>query len=253
MATALAPLPPSLDELVLPAGDALSFVDSVTGQPVIDGLRCTLVLRRGLRVLGQAVRTAGGVHHWPELPERWREPAPAAPAFADVVVVDEQERFLPLTLPWPLPAAPVGQVIGGSVFNGVRLLRVSLLSAPAGWARVSLTDVDGRVHEGSCDAEGRLSLHLPAPRPLRAAPAPVAPELHVYFDPALAAAARRFGVQVIPDALAWAAQPEVRALARQGDPDPLPPPPLLAAEPAVLGTQGLVPRRSELHLVPVPV
>ena len=266
-------LQPPLDEVVLPAGDALAFLDAATGQPVQAGLRCTLVLRRGGKLLGRSVATPSGVHHWPDLPERWRDPAPAAPIFADVVVRDEQERFQPLSLPWPLPATPIGQIVGGSVFGGTRLLRVNLLSAPArrapagmasvygllvwqasgepaGWARVRLTDGDGRVHEGASDAEGRLSLHLPLPRPNRpgSPPGPVS-QLAVFADSALAAAALGLGA---PDVLAFAAQPQVLALNAAADAvTAYAVPAFVPGEPLILATLGLPPAHRELRLAPV--
>lgn len=264
-------LSPPLDELLLPAGDALAFVDSATGEAVISGLHCSLVLRRGGKLLGRSVASASGVHHWPDLAERWREPIPA-PVFADVVVRDEQGRFQPLSLPWPLPTTPVGQIIGGSVFGGARLLQVSLLSAPArrappgmasvygllawqadgqpaAWARVSLTDGDGRVHEGACDAEGRLSLHLAAPRPNRpgSPPSPAA-QLHVFAAPALAGASLGLGA---PDVLAFAAQPEVLALANAAASGAYAPPVFVTGEPLILATLGLPPAHRELRLAPI--
>jgi hypothetical protein len=269
---AIALLKPPLDVLLLPAGDALAFVDSATGEAVTAGLRCSLVLRRGGKLLGRAMTTPTGVHHWPELSERWRDPDPAAPVFADVVVRDERERFQPLSLPWPLPAAPVGQVIGGTVLGGARLLRVSLLSAPArrpppgmasvhgqllwqadgapvAWARVSYFDGDGRVHDGASDAEGRLSLHLPSPRPNRpgSPPAPAA-QLRVFADPALAAASLGLGA---PDVLAFAAQPEVRALADVAASGAYAPPAFIPGEPLILATLGLPPAHRELRLAPI--
>lgn len=265
-------LSPPLDELLLPAGDALAFVDDATGEAVMTGLRCSLVLRRGGKLLGRSVVSASGVHHWPDLPERWREPIPAAPVFADVVVRDDQERFQPLALPWPLPATPVGQIIGGTVFGGARLLRVSLLSAPArrappgmasvhgllvwqadgqpaAWAHVSLIDGDGRVHEGASDAEGRLSLHLALPRPNRpgSPPSPAA-QLHVFADPALAGASLGLGA---PDVLAFAAQPEVRALANAAASGAYVPPVFVPGEPLILATLGLPPAHRELRLAPI--
>lgn len=270
MPTALLDAPQDL--LRLPAGDALGFVDAATGETVTTGLSCTLVLRRGGRLLGRAQATRSGLHHWPELAERWRDPAPAAPVFADVLVRDALERFLPLSLPWPLPASPVGQVIGGAVFDGARLLRVSLLSAPgraapaglasayglltwqssgtaAAWARVSFTDGEGRVYAGGCDAEGRLALHLPLPRPDRPSlpPGPAA-RLRVFADPALATAALALGA---PDVLAFAAQPEVLALANAGGDAAYAPPVFVPGEPLVLATQGLPPAHRELRLAPI--
>ncbi len=263
---------PPLDELLLPAGDALAFVDAATGEAVTAGLRCSLVLRRGGRLLGRSALTPSGVHHWPDLSERWRDPAPAAPVFADVVVRDEQERFQPLSLPWPLPAAPAGQIIGGTVLGGARLLRVSLLSAPArrappgmaslygllawqvdgvaaAWARVSFIDGDGRMREGATDAEGRLSLHLPLPRPDRpgSPPGPTA-QLKVFAARSLGPASVGLGA---PDVLAFAAQPEVLALANAGASSAYLPPALVPGEPLVLATLGLPPAQRELRLAPL--
>lgn len=265
-------LRPPLDELLLPAGDALTFVDTATGTPVHDGLRCSLVLRSGGRLLGRAVVTPSGLHHWPDLPQRWRSPDPVAPAQADIVVRDEQERFQPLSLPWPLPSTPIGQIIGGAVFGGSRLLRVSLLSAPgrrappgmasvygllawqatgqpAAWARVRLTDGDGRVHEGASDAEGRLSLHLARPRPNRVGspPSPAA-ELLVFADPAMGAASLGLGA---PDVLAFAGQPAALALASIAGSAPYLPPVFTVGEPLILATLGLPPAHRELRLAPI--
>lgn len=264
---ALALLKPPLDELSLKAGNALSFVDGATGEPVVAGLRCSLVLRQGGLLLGRAVATPSGVHHWPELADRWLGVLPPAPVLADVIVRDELERFLPLSLPWPLPAGASGQIVGATVLGAVRLLRVSLLSAPArpapaglasvhglllwqadgkaaAWTRVSHVDGDGRAHEGASDAQGRLTLHLPRPRPDRPGlpPAPAA-QLHVFASPALAAAP-------LPDVLAFAAQPEVKALADVGGTDAYAPPAFVTGEPLILASLGLPAGQRELRLVP---
>ncbi|MFN3304041.1 MAG: hypothetical protein ACK44A_09995, partial [Roseateles sp.] len=87
---ALALLKPPLDEWQLPAGHALAFVDAASGEAVTRGLHCSLVLRRTGQPLGQARATPSGILHFPELPERWRDPLP--PALADVVVRDELAR-----------------------------------------------------------------------------------------------------------------------------------------------------------------
>jgi hypothetical protein len=266
----LAPLFVPLDSLVLPAGDALTFVDGATGGAVLLGLRCSLVLRRNGQLLSRAAATPSGVHHWPNLAARWRDPM--APVVADVLVQDDEERFLPLSLPWPLPAAAAGQVEVGAVIGDSRLLRVTLLSAPGrraspglgsiygllvwqpdlqplAWARVALTDSDSRVQQGATDAQGRLSLHTTLPRPIRAgSPPPPVPQLHVFHDAALATAAQRLSA---PDALAFAAQPEVLALANTAGNAPYAPVPLRAGEPLVLSTQGLPPTQRELRLVPL--
>jgi len=265
-------LKPPLDELLLPAGDAIAFIDGASGEAVTAGLRCSLVMRHGGRLLGRSRVTVSGVHHWPELAPRWRNADPAAPVLADVIVRDELERFQPLSLPWPLPAIAAGQIIGGTVLGSARLLRVSLLSAPtrrpppgmasiyglltwaasgaaAAWARVSYLDGDGRVHGGASDTEGRLSLHLPRPRPNRPAspPAPAA-ELRVFADPALATASVGLGA---PDLLAFAALPEVRALADAGATTAYAPPAFVTGEPLILATLGLSPAHRELRLAPI--
>jgi hypothetical protein len=46
-------------------------------------------------------------------------------------------------------------------------LLVDATSLPAAWARVLVTDAQGRSTQGGSDAAGRLSLHLPFPRPER--------------------------------------------------------------------------------------
>lgn len=263
---------PASDELRLPAGAGIAFVDAATGEAVVQGLTCRLRLRRDGGLLGHARVTASGVHHWPDLAERWRPPGPAAPVRADVLVQDEQARFLPLSLPWPLPAAPVGQVVGMTAWGPARLLRVSLLSAPgrptppglasvygllvwqdggapAAWARVSYLGGDGRACDGGCDAQGRMALHLPRPRPDRpgSPPAPAA-QLRVFSDPSLAADAQRLGA---PDVQAFAAQPEVRARRDAAGDAAYAPPPFVTGEPLVLATLGLPPTQRELRLAPL--
>ncbi|MBL8276094.1 MAG: hypothetical protein JNL93_05315 [Pelomonas sp.] len=265
-------LRPPMDALVLPAGDAVAFVDAATGAPVLEGLRLSLVMRQGGRLLGRAVASPSGAWHWPELAERWRVNAPGTPVLADVIVRDEQGRFLPLSLPWPLPATPVGQVMSATVLGASRLLQVRLLSAPgrrappgaasvyaqlawqasgapAAWARVRLTDGDGRLHEGACDAEGRLALHLPRPRPNRpgSPPAPAA-QLAVFWASALADASLALGA---PDALAFASQPAVLALADVGTTVAYVPPVFNPGEPLILATVGLPATQRELRLAPI--
>ena len=258
------------DELMLPASTGISFIDAATGQAVRDGLQCTLLRRRDGAALARASTTPSGVHHWPGLDSRWAAPDPLLPALADLRVYDLFERFLPLSLAWPIPAAIVATQIGG-----VRLAHVSLLSAPqrlappgfasvfaqliwqdaagltspAAWARVMLTDLQGRVSLGSCDAQGCLAVHLPLARPqldplTKAAFAVVAVKL--FLDPGLALSARRLSA---PDVLAWAAQTEVRALARADEATALNSLRLEVGRAAVPVTEGLLPRRSELRLV----
>jgi hypothetical protein len=259
-------LKPPLDERVLPASDALAFVDGATGEVVTTGLICSLVLRRDRQLLGRSHSTPSGVHHWPDLSDRWRQPTP--PVRADVFVRDELERFQPLSLPWPLPVAVTGQIIASTVFGAARLLRVSLLSAPGrqappglvsiygqlswqaddapvAWARVSYVDGAGRVRDGASDAQGRLALHLPRPRPDKAgSPPEPAAQLHVYADPDLAD-------DGVPDVLAFAEQPEVLALSSEAMDDAYVPPAFIAGEPLILFTLGLPPARRELRLKPL--
>jgi len=259
-------LKPPRDDLVLPASDALAFVDSATGVPVTTGLACSLVLRRDGQLLGRSRSTPSGVHHWPDLSDRWRQPTP--PVLADVVVRDELERFLPLSLPWPPPVALAGQIIASTVFGAARLLRVSLLSAPGrpappglasiygqlswqaddtpvAWACVRYIDGAGRVHDGASDAHGRLALHLPRPRPDKAgSPPEPAAQLRVFTSPALADVS-------VPDVLAFAGQPEVLALAGEAANDAYAPPAFIAGEPLILATTGLPPARRELRLKPI--
>jgi len=262
-------LKPPLDELVLSASDALAFVDSATGEAVTTGLVCSLVLRRDGSVLGRSRGTPSGVHHWPELSDRWRQPTP--PVLADVFVRDALERFQPLSLPWPLPTAITGQIIASTVFGAARLLRVSLLSAPGrpappglasvyglltwqlsgaavAWARVSFVDGAGRAYDGASDAQGRLALHLPRSRPDKAgSPPEPAAQLHVFASPALAGAS----VPDVPDVLAFAAQPEVLALANATANDDAYLPVLVPGEPLVLASIGPPPTPRELRLKPL--
>jgi len=249
-----------LDQVVLRASAGLGFVDASSGLPVLDGLRCRLIRPDG-HLLGIAAQTPSGVHHWPALPAQWRDAA--APQLADVIVEDLQQRFLPLSVPWPFPAG-----LPASVHGGVRLLRLSLNSAPqrplppgmasisallvwqaaarpAAWVRVSASDALGRVFLGCSDAEGRLALHLPMPRPSRpAVDAPVG--LRFFFAP-LAQAPK------LPNLPTWLAQPEVRALARVDAPaSALDAWRITAGQSTTPVTEGLdEPRRSELRLVPL--
>ena len=254
---------PTLERPRLPVGEALVFVDLASGDHITTGLRCSLVQRGGGRLLGRSVVTPSGLHVWPDLPARWRRPAEAV--CADVLVRDELQRFQPLSLPWPLPSRPVGQLLSDRVLGGMRMMRVGLLSAPtrrpppgvcsvygllswqsdgepAAWARVCLTDDEGRVHEGASDAEGRLALHLSRSRPGSSAAA----ALRVYADPAFGAACMGLGA---PDVLAFADQPQVLALADVAGQAAFVPGALAAHEPLVLATRGLPPAHRELRLL----
>lgn len=255
---------PTLQRPRLPVGEVLVFVDLASGDLITTGLRCSLVRRGGGRLLGRSVVTPSGLHVWPDLPERWRQPQEVA--CADVLVRDELQRFHPLSLPWPLPARPVGQILSDRVLGGMRLMRVGLLSAPtrrpppgvcsvyglltwhadgqpAAWARLRLIDGEGRVHEGASDAEGRLALHLPPPRAGSVGKA----ALQVFADPSFGSACIGLGA---PDVLAFADQPGAVALADVGAKAAYVPGPLVAGEPLILATQGLPPAHRELRLAP---
>jgi hypothetical protein len=253
---------PTLERPRLPVGEALVFVDLASGDLITTGLRCSLVQRGGGRLLGRSVVTPSGLHVWPDLAERWRRPAEGV--CADVLVRDELQRFQPLSLPWPLPARPVGQILGERVLGGMRMMRIGLLSAPtrrppagvcsvyglltwqddgepASWARVCLTDAEGRVHQGASDAEGRLALHLSPPRPGSVGAA----AMQVFADPALGAACMGLGA---PDVLAFAGQPAVLALADVAGQAAFVPGAMAAHEPLILATHGLPPAHRELRL-----
>ncbi len=255
---------PTLARPRLPVGEALVFIDLATGDLVTTGLRCCLVQRGGGRLLGRSVVTPSGLHVWPDLPERWRRPEEAV--CADVLVRDELQRFQPVSLPWPLPARPVGQILSDRVLDGLRLMRVGLLSAPtrrpppgvfsvyglltwqgdgepAAWARVCLIDGEGRVHEGASDAEGRLALHLAPPRQGSVGTA----ALRVFADRALDAASMGLGA---PDMLAFADQRAVIALANVEEKTAFVPGAMAAHEPLILASQGLPPAHRELRLAP---
>ncbi|KQV48417.1 hypothetical protein ASC95_21010 [Pelomonas sp. Root1217] len=257
VATTLLRPPP--DELLLPVGDVLAFFDAASGDHITTGLRCCLVLRHGGKLLGRSVATASGLHLWPDLAEHWRQPQ--VPAYADVLVRDDLQRFQPLSLPWPLPGRPMGQIVSTTALGATRVVRVNLHGAPtrrpppdmasvygvlawqadgapAAWARVRLIDGDGRVHEGASDAEGRFGMHLPRP--------PV--ELQVFAEPTMAEVSLGLGA---PDVLAFAQQPAAHALADVGGSAAYAPPAFTAGEPLILATQGLPPAHRELRLVPV--
>lgn len=255
---------PTLERPRLPVGEALVFVDLASGDLITTGLRCSLVQRGGGRLLGRSVVTPSGLHVWPDLPARWRQPQEVA--CADVLVRDELQRFQPLSLPWPLPSRPVGQLLSDRVLGGMRMMRVGLLSAPTrrpppgvcsvyglltwqgggepvAWARVCLVDAEGRAHEGASDAEGRLALHLAPPRPGSVGTS----ALQVFADPALGMASVGLGA---PDVLAFADQPAALALADVTGPAAFVPGALAAHEPLILASQGLPPAHRELRLQP---
>jgi len=173
-----------LESLVLQATTGVRFIDAWSGQPITDGLCCTLYRRRDGAVLAREATTPSGVHHWPELSPPWNAndaspPSPPSAALAEVLVEDLLDRFLPLRLEWPprrdrddmplatftLASAPQRPVPPGAA--SIHALLVDTTSQPAAWARVLVTDAQGRSTQGGSDAAGRLSLHLPFPRPER--------------------------------------------------------------------------------------
>lgn len=270
-----------LETQTLPATTGLRLLDACSGLPIVDGLCCTLYRRRDRRPLGTAVVTAAGVHHWPELAPRWAASSSSPPQsaeLAEVLVADRRERYLPLRLPWPLPggadhlasvtlaSAPQRQAPAGAA--SVHALLTYRSGLAAAWARVVITDDGGRMTVGMSDGQGRLTVHLPFPRPERrpaASPpdSPPAPPtiaatatLRVFHAPAVgdeAIAALPAGERAapVPSLTAWAAQPEVRALARVGAADAFGPLRLALDRPSVPVTAGLPPNRSELRLSPL--
>lgn len=176
-----------LESLVLQATSGLRFIDAWSGQPIIDGLRCTLYRRSDGAVLAREATTPSGVHHWPDLPSPWNAdhaspPSPPSAVLAEVLVEDLLDRFLPMRLEWPprhdrddvplvtctLVSAPQRPAPPGAA--SIHALLVDAASQPAAWARVLATDAQGRSTQGGSDAAGRLSLHLPFPRPERRPP-----------------------------------------------------------------------------------
>lgn len=284
-----------LESLVLPAATGLRFIDAWSGQPIVDGLRCTLYRRRDGALSAPAVTTPSGVHHWPEPPSPWNAastspPSPPAAALAEVLVEDLLDRFLPMRLEWPpqrdvpdrplatftLVSAPSRPTPPGAV--SIYALLTDATGVPATWARVLVTDAQGRSTPGGSDAAGRLGLHLPFPRPERKSPTspPAGPvdsppeppptpgafvTLRVFYDASVGAeaVATAAGLRATfarsadgaPLWSAWLAQPEVRALARIDTTETLGPVRLEPGRPAVTRTQGLPPNRSELRLAPL--
>jgi len=262
-----------LENVFLSAGSGLRFIDPYSAQPIVDGLRCTLLRRRDRRVIGVGIASPSGVHHWPAIAPPWSDlatspPQPPEDSLAEVLVEDRFERFLPVRLPWPpTPDAP------GSALNTTLLASAPTRSAPSGaatvhallateagqavaWARVVATDAQARSTTGMSDADGRLTLHLPFPRPERKTPqSPPEPvvsvcttiTLRVFHDPAVGSEALAGSA---PWLAAWHVQPEVRALARLGTADPFGSLRLEPGRPGVPITEGLPPNRSELRLAP---
>jgi hypothetical protein len=178
-----------LETLVLGAGVGLRFLDAWSGQPVIDGLRCTLRRQRDALVLARAAATPSGVHHWPGLRAPWSGAAlpPGAspphgaplPTLAEILVEDSLGRFLPLRLDWPPQPDRSGAALATSTLlsaprrlappgsAGVAGLCADVNGLAAAWVRLLVTDSAARTTEGMSDAAGRFVLHLPFPRPER--------------------------------------------------------------------------------------
>ncbi len=273
-----------LEILNLPTFAGLRLLDAWSGLPVPSGLGASLRRKRDGAVLGRAVASLSGVHHWPELAESWRSlpsisPAPAP--LAEVWVDDLAGRFLPVRVDWPLvPSQPDFAITDIMLVStpqrptpvGAASV-VALLTredgSPAAFARVVVTDAQGRSTAGMSDGRGRLALHFPFPRPERrpGAASPASPALSqtpaltaslslaVFHDPSVAAeahgAARRFGgfSPLAPLLDAWAVQRPVLALAELNAVTPFQLR-IESGKPCVLRTQGLPPDRSELRLVP---
>lgn len=262
-----------LEKVVLPAAIGLRFIDAYSGMPVADGLHCRLYRRRDKRELGDGVATPSGVVHWPDLAEHWHDALPApASSRAEVLVEDLLERFLPVRLPWPpapdhpgtalatvtLASAPQRSAPSGAAT--VHAMLATEPGMPAAWARVIATDAQANVTAGMSDAAGRLTLHLPFPRPERKAitsppdSPPSVPTisatvtLRIFHDPAVGAEALAASAPFLPG---WIDQPEVRALARIGATDTFGPLRLEPDRPSVPVTEGLPPNRSELRLAPL--
>lgn len=264
-----------IETLALAAGPGLRFVDAWSGQPVSDGLACTLRRKRDGKPLAREAVTASGVHRWPGLRAPWTATSPSPPhaALAEVLVEDTLDRFVALRLDWPpapdtpggllatvtLPSAP-GRLAPPGAATVAGLLATEDGRSVA-WARLQVTDAAARTTEGMSDRAGRFALHLPFPRPERrpAASPPASPPagpgarpvalatLRVFHDPALAAEA---GADA-PLARAWLAQPEVRALGGLDPLETLGPIALEPGQPAVPRTGGLPPDHSELRLAPL--
>ncbi len=289
-----APRTAPLDTLILPAHGGLRFVDACSRMPVLNGLRCSLRRRRDGRLIGIAASTPSGVHHWPALAAHWLDAmasppassasaASAASGIAEVLVEDTLDRYLSIRLPWPptadagqtaltttvLCAAPQRNAPAGTAT--LHALLADAAGAPAAWARVLVTDAQSRSTPGMSDADGRLTLHLPFPRPDRrpngsppnsppnspptsppaempaAATRVATASLRVFHAAALAIDAAAHAAPWLPD---WQAQPEVRAVARIGTTESFGPLCLVPERPCVPVTEGLAANRSELRLTP---
>ncbi|MEF8700378.1 MAG: hypothetical protein V5B33_13850 [Candidatus Accumulibacter sp. UW20] len=273
-----------LETQTLPARSGLRFLDACSGQPIVEGLRCTLYRRRDGRLLASGVLTPAGVHHWPDLAAAWRSefvspPLPPSASDAEVLVDDRRNRYLPLRLLWaPEPAADSPPIVNLTLASapqrqppsGAAVVHALLADAdgiPAAWARVVATDRQSRSTVGMSDDGGRLTLYLPFPRPERRSASsppdspPASPtiaatiSLRVFHDPRVASEARAAALRgaplIAPRLCGWSAQAEVRALAHLGASDLYGPLRLQPDRPSVPVTAGLPPNRSELRLAPL--
>lgn len=264
-----------MERLSLPASIGVAFVDVYDGA-AIRGLRCTLLDAASGRVFAGSAQTPSGFHHFPSVrPDRL-----STLRSVEVLVEDERGDFLPLRVAWPPPVTLSS--------SGARVCRVELSTAPgrrspagaaslfatvcdqggapAAWARLTLETSDGQVTSGMSDAEGRLAIHLPFPRPERPPRDPRSPlgpppdsipphalvTLTAFFDPAVsveanATAARLPGRVQAPRQAAWLAAPRVVARADSVSPTPLTTVRFDLGQASVPRTAG----RSELLLSPV--
>lgn len=248
---------------------AVRCVDAATDLPVRDGLSCELRRTTNGDLLARSVATPSGLHHWPTLGPRWQcaPSRPDAVGHAELWIVDLLDRFLPLRSTWSLSSADITEITLSSAPArptpaGAATLHAWLADASgkaAAWARVVATGEGGRQVTGMSDGLGRLTLHLPFPRPDRRAAASVASpavpsatvsaSVGLTFQHGEAVAAETAG-RGAPRLDLWLSQPASAALAHV-DGRRLSSTEVIAGLPQVLRTQDLSPDRSQLRLVPL--